>query len=275
MAYQESENLKALRRQKAEMQKNNELYKGFGINFGNAGLDTKINDQLDREQKLYDVQQSAQAAKANKPSALSLESVKDFVPGQFKESGPISEFQILNQAQRDAARGNQERRLGDIRSQSQSNLQQGIDALRRRFAAMGSLSSGAAIKQEQVAREQSQAAQSGEERRTEQEFAESEKAREATLGFQESQERQRRSEVQDERIFAERQQGIQRNFNREMSNQDLAWKNRVFDFDTDSKLYQLELANQEYNVNLETLEFNRRIAEQEANKSGGLLSWLF
>lgn len=140
------------------------------------------------------------------------------------------------------------------------------DAINRRFAALGATNSGAAIKQQQLA-DQAQA-------QKEAQVLEG-------VGMQEDAERNRLNEAAETRDFAAAEavkarnfQGSEaargRNMQRDLYNSDQDFKQKVFAFDAESKLADLDRAFEEFQVNKDVLEFNKRKARYEAGRTGGL-----
>lgn len=148
----------------------------------------------------------------------------------------------------------------ELRKQAKQRANQasqaGTEAMKRRFAAIGGLGSGASIKQENLVRQQA-----------------NQQAEDAMTGINAA-EAQERSRIAD-RDFAAQQNQLQRDFagkeaekgrsfQREISDKDFAFKNQVFAFEKDSKLKQLDLAQKQFDLDNETTEFNKRIAAIEA-----------
>lgn len=132
------------------------------------------------------------------------------------------------------------RAIAQARTQGQENE----NALMRRLSAAGALNSGAGIKLLQQQKERDQEAVRGS---TE------------NIDFQEAQQRMAR----DEAIAG-------RNFQRELKNSDDAFRTSVFKFDAASKLGQLDLQLQQFAMAKGEQAFNKRIAELEDKRSGGL-----
>jgi hypothetical protein len=123
--------------------------------------------------------------------------------------------------------------------------QQQNDALQRRFASMGNLNSGSAIKAEQQLQNDLN------------------RERESTMAQINAAEMAKHDEADQARVG--------RNFQREMKNQDLDFQKMVFDFDSDSKLSQMDLQYKGFLADREDAEFNRWSGSEQLRKSGGLL----
>jgi len=157
---------------------------------------------------------------------------------------------------------------GRIQSQARAAEQGQVGAIRRRFAALGGLQSGAAIKQEQLARqgvqEQAQAAQEGlAEKQAQRDLARAEAA--AQRGFQSS-------EAQKQREFAGTEAQKGRDFQQKLSDRDFEFRKNVFAFEKEAKLKQLDMARQQFALEADIARFNKDIAEKEqARQSRGFL----
>lgn len=140
------------------------------------------------------------------------------------------------------------------------------DAISRRFAALGAGNSGAAIKAQQMA-DQAQ--------------ADKESGVLQGVGMQEDAERKRLNEAAEQRDFAASEATKGRNFQgseaargrkmqADLYNADQDFKQKVFAFDANSKLADMDRAFDEFKINQDTLEFNKRKARFEAGHTGGL-----
>lgn len=134
--------------------------------------------------------------------------------------GPLPQFEALRQ---------------NLRDEAQSAGQQQSDALKRRFAAMGALNSGAAIKAEQQGNEAIQ-------KQLNKELS--------NIGFQEAQQ-----QFQKEEAIAGR------NAQRDIYNADADFKDKVFRLESGSKLAQLDLAFDQQDLARQVAE-NDRIINQ-------------
>lgn len=124
--------------------------------------------------------------------------------------------------------------------------QQAQEALKRRFASLGALNTGAALKQEQLAQEQIGKAQ--------------EEAM-GNLDLAEAQEARRRQEFD---IQAVQEPEKQRAFQREQAGLERDFRKEVFAFEKESKLKQLDLAEREYKAEQDATEFNKLMAAVNA-----------
>lgn len=138
---------------------------------------------------------------------------------------------------------------------STADAQKSTDAIQRRFASLGSLNSGSAIKAQQQAQEQAAA------------------QREDTMegiAAAEAQDKAQKADKQADRDFAAQQAATDRGFQAEQSrigrewqagqsDIDRAFQRRVFEFDSESKLRQLDLAFDEFLLNQDTLAFNKKL----------------
>ena len=180
---------------------NNSLFQGFKKG-GNpfSGMDAP---------KLQDIPQGAQEDKrtmelrgqlANMPGPKMLSQEESKSVGNS-----LPQFEAVRQSLRDEA--------------SQAKQQQN-DAIKRRYASLGALNSGAAIKQEQLANESI-------DRNIQNQLR--------NLGAQEAAQLGQQQFSRDEAVAA-------RNAQREIYNADKEFQDRVFRFDAGSKLSQLDLA---------------------------------
>lgn len=132
------------------------------------------------------------------------------------------------------------------------------DTLQRQYARLGGLSSGSYIKQNQLV-DQEVDEKIGDQRQeiTALELAERRKAGQGDV----------------EREFAAGEAEKQRGFQREQSTQDLGFREKLFSFDKETKLRQLDLAQRELDNDARTTEFNKMISilgldKGEARTSG-------
>ena len=139
-----------------------------------------------------------------------------------------------------------------LRARTESRIrggqQEAGDAMARRFASIGSLNSGAAIK-----------AQANQD----QAFVREREEQLQEVDFQENQQA-------TGRFDAAREQSNARNLSREMSNADRAFQTEVFKFQAGSSLEQMDMAIDELEENLGNSSFNRQVARHDAKNSGGL-----
>src|SRR3990167_3258706 len=125
--------------------------------------------------------------------------------------------------------------------QQQSFQQQNIEAAQRKLASQGLGSSGQAIKIERQIRDESQRQGSAAQR-------------EIDLG--EAQEAARLGEVQRERQFQSAEAEKGRGFQREMTEKQMGFQEKVFAFDSQTKLKQLEFAEREFKTERQDQERN-------------------
>ncbi|MEZ0392070.1 MAG: hypothetical protein ACAH59_07650 [Pseudobdellovibrionaceae bacterium] len=131
-------------------------------------------------------------------------------------------------------------RRNEASQKSQSTLQQGEDAIQRRFAAMGASGSGAQIAAMQKNRD-----------------AANEVAR------------QGEADVNSQALqFAEGDTGrsFQGNLSRELADKDINFKKGLADTEQGNKLKELDLAERQFLLDKDTTEFNKRMAEIEASR---------
>lgn len=211
-----------------------------------SGVAAKINAQKAADQAATD----NKAAMARQLHSETVGAPKPAAPQPARApTGPIKEYDMMRQ--RAAQRAD-------------ASAQQGREALQRRFAAMGGLNSGSAIKAQQLGSEAAA------------------RQKEDAIGgidMAEQQERSRRDEVlagrdfqaseaQKQRDFAGEESARARNMQRETFNADMAFKDQVFRFDRDSKLRQLDQADRQFNWQRETADrqFAADRADTEFNK---------
>lgn len=162
------------------------------------------------------------------------------------------------------------------------------DAIQRRFASMGALNSGAAIKSQQLQQEntdkqkadtlqgigfqeaQARRALENEEAQKEYQSQEALKGRkfsadEASLGRRFS-----ADQAKQARNFEAQQQVLQRNMQREFFNADQQFKNDVFKFESGTKIQGLEQAWQQFELDKENTDYNKEQNEWTKRHSGGL-----
>lgn len=167
------------------------------------------------------------------------------MPGFTGPSAPLEQFNVA----RDRAK-----------QSAGAAAVQGGDAINRRFAAMGNLNSGAALKaaenvrNEAAAQEQNALAQIN--------------AQEQAVRFDVDQANLNRDLQRQENV-------AQRNFQRDLKNLDQAFQEKVFSFDSQSKLAQLDIGLNESMIKntleQDAQEFNKRMEGYKAKNSGGLL----
>lgn len=139
-----------------------------------------------------------------------------------------------------------------VSNQANAAGQTAQDALARRYAAMGAGNSGAFIKQQQ------QLLQDTEDRKQD------------ALAQVDDQEKQAlESEYNKEFQSAEAAKG--RDLQRQQYNSDIDFRDKVFRFDSKSKLAQLEMAFTQAERDAQDQQFNKEMERYQARHSGGLL----
>lgn len=142
------------------------------------------------------------------------------------------------------------RRFNSMRERaSQENnaaLGSNIDALKRRFAAMGSTGSGAMIKLQQQATEQADKMRS--------------------QSMQDINMAEEDANMQRDAMQAQMDQQVN------LAQADMNFKNRVFSFERGSKLHELDLAERQQQIDSSTTDFNKRLSEQMSRPKQGLIS---
>lgn len=165
---------------------------------------------------------------------------KESMPGFTGPSAPMQQFDVARNRAKQGA---------------QTAAQQGTEAMNRRFAAMGSLNSGAAIKAVQnvqdSANQQEQNAMN-------------------QIGAQEEQVRFDVDQANLNRDLQRQESSAQRNFQRELKNQDQAFQDKVFSFDSGSKLAQMDIAISNAALEADAQEFNKNMEMFKQRTSGGL-----
>jgi hypothetical protein len=130
----------------------------------------------------------------------------------------------------------------DVSRQANAARQQNDDLITRRMAAIGQSGSGAALGAQIKGREAV------------------DQQRDAALGGIRSQEagvQMQQAEADTGRAFQER-----------LSDKDAALKSKFFDVENKNKLSELDLARQQFALDKDTTEFNKRLALMEAGKKG-------
>lgn len=170
---------------------------------------------------------------------------EDLPTAPSEVSGPLKEFDPIRSR---------------ITQRTRAQEQQGVEALKRRFASMGALNTGAAVKQEQILKQQlgQQADQAL-----------------GDVNVAESQERQRRNELAQQQFFSREQAAIGRNLNRELANADAQFKQKVFSFDAESKIGQVDLAYKNLQLEEQAQKFNTMLSALQAGDKQGILGSLF
>lgn len=145
---------------------------------------------------------------------------------------------------------------------AEANRQNSQDALKRRFASMGALNTGSAIKAQQLA-DQSSAQQK------EQAMLDIDSQEQAAREVQANRDFQA-GEAEKQRSFAAGEAEKQRSFTGKQADIDRVFQDKVFNFDKESKLKQLDLQAQDLSLRREENEFNKRLARYQAGQTGGL-----
>lgn len=150
-------------------------------------------------------------------------------------------------------------RRADVTQDSQNQLQQGSDALNRRFTSLGLAGSGAAIgadlkNRADVANSQAKALNDVQGQELQ--------ANEGDISRQFS-----ADESQKGRDFSglEAQKG--RDFQGVLANKDFDFKKQAFDVEQGNKLKQMDLAERNFGLEKEAQDFNTRLAEIESGQN--------
>lgn len=137
--------------------------------------------------------------------------------------------------------------------------QQGGDALKRRFASLGGLNSGAAIKAQQLnddnAMQAKESAVAGIN---------------ATQAQDEANRDMRREETQQAQSFQSGEAQKARDFTKAHNDMDRQFQEKVFAADQGSKLRQLDLADKTFAFQKDQAGFENQIKLSQDKKSGGL-----
>lgn len=127
-------------------------------------------------------------------------------------------------------------RRADIERGAKAQGQEMGDALTRRFTAIGQASSGAAMQAQLKAQDQVT-----------------------------QQANQQRNELAGQELQAMEPEA-QRQFQAGLADKDQAFKQRLFDVEQGNKLQEIDLAKKQFELDRDTTEFNKRMAEIEANR---------
>lgn len=149
----------------------------------------------------------------------------------------LAEFDLLRQAQQ---------------RKTNSDMQSSDDAIKRRFAAQGGLNSGAYLKTANINANK---------------IREDADTASQNIGFQEATAQRGIDEAQKGRDFQAGESQKGRDFQKEISDKDFAFKDKVFSFDSSSKLRELDLADKQFSLDKDTTEFNKRLALMEADNA--------
>lgn len=138
-----------------------------------------------------------------------------------------------------------------VKQQAGADEQANQEALQRRFAAMGALNTGAAIKQASLVTDQA------------------DKNKADALGQVDIQEAARKQQLQDKNTALE--EAVKgRNLTRESANAQMDFQNRTFNFDANSKLAALEQAQSQIELAKKESDINATQNEYTQHHSGGL-----
>lgn len=179
-------------------------------------------------------------------------------PEAYKEkgfAGPLPEYDLLRRQMTE--------RIQSDASRKKSEAQ---DAIKRRFASMGGLNTGSYIKQSQLA-DESADTQAGEAL----------KDANLQLGFQEAQARRGLEREESQKAFQSGEaakgrefQIPQLSFQNKFQAADFGFRQNLAQFDSRSKLKQLDLAFNQLEMDRINTQFNKELARHTADNSGGL-----
>ncbi len=133
-------------------------------------------------------------------------------------------------------------RRADVERQAKGSQQEGEDALKRRFTSLGSAGSGAELALQAKAREQADLQRSSALNEV--------SGQEASIMAQENEAESARRHASGE---AEKQ--------RKLAEGDLGFKREIFQSEQANKLRELDLAQKQFEMDKDTTEFNKRLAE--------------
>lgn len=182
-------------------------------------------------------------------------------------TGNLPEFDAI----RDRVAKQYEQELGKLNQNVSRQQQEGGDALKRRFAAMGALNSGASIKQQQLFGDRLRE-ESGEQTR---QLRDQAMQSQQDVDVAQAQERQRRNEFELGRFDQQRESAMGRNMAREAANIDAEFKDRVFQFEAESKIGQLDLAYKAAQMESQAQRFNSALSAAQAGDKKGILGSIF
>lgn len=133
-------------------------------------------------------------------------------------------------------------RRADVERQARGSQQEGEDALKRRFTSLGSAGSGAELTLQAKAREQGDLARS--------QAINEVSGQEASIMAQEN-------EADTQRKFASSESDKQR----KLAGDDMGFKREIFQAEQGNKLREFDLAQKQFEMDKDTTEFNKRLAE--------------
>lgn len=153
-----------------------------------------------------------------------------------------------------------QQRRDEAQRGAQAIQQEGESAINRRFSSLGMQGSGAAIAANIKNREVAEASR--------------QKAM-ADISGQETQQNMAEAEQERSRQFASGEAQKGRDFQRGLSDQELALRRDMMAFDKESKLKGFDLAEKQFQLAKDSEEFNRRLAELamggQPSEDGGIL----
>ena len=234
--------LDELKRARAELDANGSI-PAFARTAISGSLDRQWNDENGR---LQEVERRAKEQSALvDPVKRRLEMIKG-APKLEMEAGPVRSTAPLPQYERQ-------------RQQLQAQYSQGLgtqnSAIQRRFAAMGALNSGSAIKQMQLAQEKA------DQQRNDMGSA---------INAQEGQ-------AQEAQFLKDKSDVAGRNFNREVANSENDFKAQLSGFDAASKLAQLDLQYKDFQAGRDDAAQSAQLYAQQLaaqNQGGGFFDAL-
>ncbi len=164
-----------------------------------------------------------------------------------------------------------EQGLGERRQQAEEQVSASELAMRRQLAETE--------KQRQFARGEREAGQmfARGEREAGQAFASGERLAGQTFAERQlaAQQAYARGEREAGQSFASQERSAQQEFARQQAAIDQAFKDKIFSFESNSKLKEMDLAERQFKVDQDIAEFNKQLAQMEANKPTDLFGSLF
>jgi len=154
-----------------------------------------------------------------------------------------------------------------LQSQRQMSNNEANDAITRRFAAMNAVGSGAY--QKALERQQNQFQELGAQ--TEMDVSGQESQARRALMEAEAQREFGSSEAQNQRAFAASEGKRASELGIAQYNNDLAFRQAMAKFDSNSKLRQLDLAGYQSELAANEQDFNKQLAQYTTKNQGGLL----
>ena len=167
----------------------------------------------------------------------------------------------------------------NVKRDINQNVQQGENALNRRFASLGLSGSGAAIsaslQNKQKAAELGQRAMndiSNQETQANLASAEAEKGRQFQAGEAEKGRQFAAGESRLGREFGAGEAEKGRQFQQGLANQDINLKREFFNTEQGNKLKQLDLAERSFQLEKDAQEFNKRLAEIQSAQNTDVMA---